>query len=98
MGEEWRRVGTLELRRQSDLCGRTEEARTVHPGAERAVRHGDERCDARARRRTENPGLSPRLTDLVRAGKHGVSLEYVRGMKNAGYKFDDLEALTKMRD
>src|SRR3954466_13588405 len=38
------------------------------------------------------------LTDLVRAGKHGVTLEYVRGMKNAGYKFDDLEALTKMRD
>ena len=38
------------------------------------------------------------LTDLIRAGKHGVSLEYLRGMKASGYKFDDLDALTKMRD
>ena len=46
----------------------------------------------------KNDGYHLDLTDLIRAGQHGVSLEYVRGMKTAGYKFDDLDALTKMRD
>lgn len=46
----------------------------------------------------KSQGYQLDITDLVRAGKHGVSLEYVRGMKAAGYKFDDLDALTKMCD
>jgi len=46
----------------------------------------------------KNDGYHLDLSDLIRAGKHGVSVEYVRGMKAAGYKFDDIETLTKMRD
>ncbi|MGH9523453.1 MAG: hypothetical protein ACRD3E_13075 [Terriglobales bacterium] len=38
------------------------------------------------------------LAGLIRAGHHGVSLEYVRGMKQAGYQFGDLDELTRMRD
>lgn len=46
----------------------------------------------------KSEGYHLELTDLIRAGQHGVTLEYVRGMKDAGYRFDDLEALTRMRD
>jgi len=38
------------------------------------------------------------LADLIRAARHGISLEYVRGMKAAGYRFDNLETLTRMLD
>lgn len=36
--------------------------------------------------------------DLVRMVNHGVTLEYLRGMKAAGYQFKDVRVLTKMRD
>jgi len=38
------------------------------------------------------------ITELVRAGNHGVSMEYVKGMNALGYKPDTLTQLVKMRD
>lgn len=46
----------------------------------------------------KSEGYPLSLGELIRAGKHGVSLEYVQGMKQAGYRFSDLETLTRMRD